>query len=149
MCSLFTQTINYLGRVVSRDGINPDQGMLDKIRQWPKQEKGTALASFLGLCNYYRDLISSFAHISDPLYKVSKASEVPWTKDLTSKFDELKQQLLQPRIVRLPDPESHFILETHGNRVAVGAVLKQCFDDTGLEHPVGCFSRVLTGSERN
>ena len=31
--SLFTQTINYLGRVVSRDGTNPDPAKLDKIRQ--------------------------------------------------------------------------------------------------------------------
>ena len=77
------------------------------------------------------------------------AEEVPWTKELESKFDELKQQLLQPRIVRLPDPERPFILETDGNRVAVGAVLKQRFDDTGLEHPVGFFSRAVTGSECN
>ena len=31
----------------------------------------------------------------------------------------------------------------------MGAVLKQRFHDTGLEHPVGFFSRALTGSERN
>ena len=148
-CSLFTQTINYLGRVVSKNGNNPDLAKLDKIRLWPKPEKGTGLASFLGLCNYYIDLIPAFAHISDALYKVSRADEVPWTKDLESKFYELKQQLLQPRIVRLPDPEQTIILETDGSSVADGAVFKQRFDDTGLEHPVGFFSRALTGSERN
>ena len=78
-----------------------------------------------------------------------RADEIPWNKDLESKFEELKQQLLQPRIVRLPDLERPFILETDGSRVAVGAVLKQRFDNTGLEHPVGFFSRALTGSERN
>ena len=51
--------------------------------------------------------------------------------------------------MRLPDPERPFILETDGSRVAVKAVLKQRFDDTGLEHRVGFFSRALTGSERN
>ena len=40
-CSLFTQTINYLGRVVYKDGINPDLAKLDKIRQWPKSVKRT------------------------------------------------------------------------------------------------------------
>ena len=30
-CSLFTQTINYLGRVVSKNGINPDPAKLYKI----------------------------------------------------------------------------------------------------------------------
>ena len=148
-CSLFTQAINYLGRVVSRDGINFDPAKLDKIRQWPKPKKGTGLASFHGLCNYYRDLIPSFAHMSDALYKLSSVDEISWTIALESKFEELKQQLLQPQIVRLPDPERPFILETDGSRVAVGADLKQRFDDTGLEHPVGFFSRALTGIERN
>ncbi len=41
------------------------------------------------------------------------------------------------------------MLETDGSRVAVGAVLKQKVDDTGLEHPVRFFSSALTGSERN
>ena len=51
--------------------------------------------------------------------------------------------------MRLLDPERPFILEIDGSRVAVGAVLEQRLDDTGLEHPVGFFSRALTGSERN
>ena len=34
-CSRFTQTISYLGRVVSNDGINPEPAKLDKIKQWP------------------------------------------------------------------------------------------------------------------
>ena len=38
-CSHFTQTISYLGRVVSKDGINPDPAKLDKIKQWPKPKR--------------------------------------------------------------------------------------------------------------
>ena len=30
-CSLFTQTINYVGRVLSKDNINPDPAMLNNI----------------------------------------------------------------------------------------------------------------------
>ena len=56
---------------------------------------------------------------------------------------------MQPRIIRLPDPDRSFILETDASRVAVGAVLKQKFKDTGHEHPVGFFSKSLSKSERN
>ena len=80
---------------------------------------------------------------------MSNAEKVIWTSNLEYKFKELKQQLLQPRIVRLPDSERHFIFETDGSRVAVAPVFKQRFKDTGLEHPLGFFSRALTGSERN
>ena len=51
--------------------------------------------------------------------------------------------------MRLPDPERPFILETDGSRVAVGAVLIQRFDDTGLEHSIGFFLMAHTGLERN
>ena len=148
-CSLFTESLSYLGHVVSRDGIKYDPNKLEKIKLWPRPEKGVQLASFLGLCNYYRDLIPSFAQISDPVYKVSRADIIEWTFSLDESFEALKQQLLQPRIVRLPDPDKPFVLETDGSRIALGAVLKQRFEETGLEHPVGFYSRALSGSERN
>ena len=61
---------------------------------------------------------------------------------------KLKQQLLQPQIARLPDPERHLTLVTNGIRFAVGAALKQRFDHMGLEHPVSFFSRALTSLQR-
>ena len=84
----------------------------EKISKWPKPEKGTGLASFLGLCNYYRDFISNFALISRPLYNMSRSSTVDRTPEQTLSFEQLKKQLLEPRIVRMPDPKPDFILET-------------------------------------
>ena len=139
-CSVFTQKVHYLGHIISKDGINSEPAKLEKISKWPTPEKETKLASFLGLCNYCCDLISNFAHISSPLYKVSRSSILEWTFELNLSFEKLKIQLLEPRIVRMPYPQRYFILETDGSRIALVAVLKQKFDDTGLNHPVGFFS---------
>lgn len=57
--------------------------------------------------------------------------------------------MLKRPIVRLPDIHRDFILETDASTIAVGAVLKQMFNDTKLEHPVAFFSRSLTKTERN
>ena len=56
---------------------------------------------------------------------------------------------MQPWIICLPDPDRSFILETNASRVAIGAVLKQKFEDTNLEHPVRYFSKSLASSVRN
>ena len=72
-CFLFAEQIQYLGHVVSREGIRPEPVKLDKILQWPRPETGVGLAGFLGLCNYYRELVPAFANASDNLYKLSKA----------------------------------------------------------------------------
>ena len=147
--SLFTECVHYLGRVVSNDGIFPDPAKLEKIRQWPKPDKGKGLASFLDPCNYYSDIIRSFAHLSDAFFKASRLKFIEWTPSHDKQFKDLKHQLLQPRIVPLSDPQRDFILESEGSRTAHGGVVKQIFEDTGLEQPVGFFSRALTGSERN
>ena len=91
----------------------------------------------------------SFAHVSDALYKGSKMKVVELTADLKTKFEELKALMLSAPVVRIHDINREFILETEISKVAVEAVLKQRFDDTKLEHPVGFFSRALSGSERN
>ena len=140
--------MHYFDHIVSKDGITAESVKLDKIRQWPKPVKGRGLAYFLGLCNYYRELIPNFAHLSDPLHKASRSETINWTSDLGKCFEDLKQALLQPRVIRLPDPQRDFILKTDGYRISIGGVHKQKFDDTGLEHPVGFFSRALTGHER-
>ena len=56
-CSLFTERVHYIGRMVSKNGINPDPAKLEIIRQWPKPDKRKGLAFFHRLCNYYRDII--------------------------------------------------------------------------------------------
>jgi hypothetical protein len=148
-CSLFAESIQYLGHVVSCEGIRPIPVKLDQISRWPRPETGVGLASFLGLCNYYRDLVPSFAHASDALYKASKQKVIAWTSELENNFENLKKRILSAPVIRLPNVENDFILETDASQIAVGAVLKQVFADTGLEHPVGFFSRALCGSERN
>ena len=50
---------------------------------------------------------------------------IEWTKSLESHLEKLKSELLLFRIVRLPDLQRDFILETDGSRIALSAVLKQ------------------------
>ena len=79
---------------MSIDSINPDLGELNKIRQLREPEQSSGLALFLGLYKYYKYLIPYFAYISDVLYNIFKADDIPWTNAIEFKFEELKQQLL-------------------------------------------------------
>ena len=75
-CSVFTQKVHYFGQIVSKEGIQPEPAKLEKMCKLPKPANNIGLASFLGLCNYYHDFLPNFAHISSPLYKVSRSSIV-------------------------------------------------------------------------
>ena len=101
--------------MVSRESLKAKSVNFDQIQQWPRHETGTGLACFLGLCNYYRTLVLSFAHVSDSLYKASKMKVIDWTADLSTKFEKLKTLMLSAPVVRLPDVEKEFILNTDGS----------------------------------
>ena len=63
-CYQFAEEIHYLGHVVRLGSLLPESAKRDKIQQWPRPDFGTGLASFLGLINYYRTLVLSFANVT-------------------------------------------------------------------------------------
>ena len=56
-CEFFKTEINYLGHVVSREGIKTDDKKIEAIKNWPRPVTNTEVRSFLGFTNYYRRFI--------------------------------------------------------------------------------------------
>lgn len=66
-CSLFQNSVNYLGHVVSKDGACADSSKIEAIRNWPRPTTVKEVRAFLGLCSYYRRFIFDFAQCARPL----------------------------------------------------------------------------------
>ena len=64
-----SDSIQYLGHIIKDCKIAADRNKLDKIREWPFSKTGNEMASFLGLCYYYRRMFPHFAEYAEPLYK--------------------------------------------------------------------------------
>ena len=73
------------------------------------------------------------------LTKKSACNRVKWSGDCDAAFHTLKNLLCSSPILKSPNFEKPFILQTD---CGVGAVLTQV-DDTGEEHPVAFYSRKL------
>ena len=150
-CSLFTTQILYLGFVIADGTIGPDPAKIEKIVNWPVPKSGNDIASFLGLCNYYRSLAPELANIADVLYQSVNEKSLEWTSSHQSAFESIKSVLSSKRIVHLPDTSRSFILETDASEIALGAVLKQTFTTPAgdpVERPVSFYSKSLTATER-
>lgn len=50
----FLGEIQYLGHIISKDGIQMDQAKIQAIVEWPELKTPHEVRSFLGLCSYYR-----------------------------------------------------------------------------------------------
>ena len=69
------------------------------------------------------------------------------TEDCHLAFEDLKQSLLEPPILKRPTCSGQFILQIDWSSQAVAAVL--CQEQDGREHPIAYTSRALIPAERN
>jgi len=147
-CEFDKSETTFLGYVLSKDGLKMDKEKVKAILDWPVPTNVKEVQSFIGLCNYYRLFIKDFAKIASPIHKLTRKN-VPfiWGNDQQNAFDKLKEMFTSAPILRNPDSNKPFILETDASNFAVGAVLSQEFE--GQLHPVAFLSKSLTKCQRN
>lgn len=137
----------FLGHVVTPDGIKPNPRKLEAIRKYPIPKTTREIKSFLGLIGYYRKFIKDFAHVTKPITKCLKKNakiDVD-NEEYKEAFNLCKQILINSPVLRPPDFSKEFILTTDASNVAIGAVLSQ--GDPNSDHPVAYASRTLNETE--
>ena len=69
-CDLFKQQINYLGHVVSKEGVSTDPKKIKAVTELPQPSTVTEVRSFLGFVSYYKRFVSNFSKVGKPLNKL-------------------------------------------------------------------------------
>ena len=138
--------MNYLGHVISKNGIQVNPDKIDVVKSFPTPKNPKQVRSFLGLCNYYRRFVLGYSKIVHPLNQLlHKDRKFKWTSECTSAFDTLKAALTSSPILALPDTSKEFILSTDASATAIGFVLSQ--KDDNKEHVIAYGGRSLRGAE--
>ena len=148
-CHFLRQSIEYLGHVITPDGLKPSSKQVAAVHEFPVPENVTQVRQFLGLSSYYCRFINKFAEVALPLHALTRKNvEFEWTPDCQRAFETLKEKLIQAPVLAYPDFERSFVLETDASAKGLGAVLSQRQDDSQL-HLVAYASRALSAPERN
>ena len=70
-----------------------------------------------------------------------------WLDIHQESFDKLKGEICKDSVLKNPDFNRKFILQTDASRIGMGAVLQQEFEDG--RHPVMFISKQFSGAECN
>jgi len=115
----------------------------------PRPQTKKQVRSFLGAVNYYRKFIPHCAQLMAPLSDLTKKLSpniVEWNQELDKAFKELKEVLAKAPILKLPDLNKEFVIQTDASGVGIGCVLMQNYE--GVNHPVAYASRKLLEREQ-
>ena len=129
-------------------GIQSDKSKYSVIANYPTPKNADEVRRFVAFCNYYRRFIPCFSELAAPLNKLlQKNAKFEWTIQCKDAFVSLKENLLNPQILKFPDFNKTFIFCTDASKIACGAVLSQLHGD--IELPVAYVSRTFTKGEQN
>src|SRR6202035_298997 len=121
-CTFHTDSIEYLGVIVSPRGIAMDPSKIQTILDWPSPRSVKDTQSFLGFANFYRRFIDNYSGIVVPLTRLlRKGTPWKWSGRCQEVFDLLKEAFTQAPILRHYDPAHPITVKTDASDYAIAA----------------------------
>ncbi|MCG8035188.1 MAG: DDE-type integrase/transposase/recombinase [Candidatus Thiodiazotropha taylori] len=146
-CQFFKTEVEFLGKLVSGNGISISPDKLEAVKSWPIPTDSKQLLSFLGFMNYHRNHIPDFAKVSSDLYALAHAKTYYWSDRHQACFNKLKQLAISAQVLAHPSPDGLFILDTDASGDQIGAELSQF--QNGIIRPICYASHILMKAHRN
>ncbi|CAI7805009.1 unnamed protein product [Closterium sp. NIES-54] len=125
-CKILQDRLEFLGHVISADGVEIDPKNIATIQAWHAPTNLTELQSFLGFVNYVRRFVPDMAKLTAPLTDLlRKGVEYTWGEKEQTAFSALKNILCSPPVLRIADPHRSLELITDASDIAVGALCER------------------------
>ena len=154
-CEFFAPAVEYLGFIISSDGISMDPRRVETVRDWPALQSFRDIQVFLGFANFYRRFIRHYSQITRPLTDMLKGMQAGikrgtfyLTAEGAEAFSKLKEAFQGAPILVHFDPELLIRLETDASDFGISGIISQLQKD-GQWHPVAFYSRKMIPAERN
>ena len=136
-CEWGKEQIEYLGHVVSSQGVSADASKVQDMVDWAIPSNLRELRGFLGLTGYYQKFVANYAQIAQSLTNQLRKDQFGWDQSATLAFEQLKQAMITAPVLAIPDFNTPFVVETDASGYGRGAVLLQ------RQRPIAYFSKLL------
>ena len=152
-CEFGKTELEFLGHLVSGEGIAPLPEKVEAVNNFPRPETFKQMRRFLGMLNYYHRFIPMAAGILAPLnkllegYKKSNRNRlIVWDATTEEAFAAAKRSLAEATVLAYPEAGATLGLFCDASAVAVGGVLQQYRNDKWV--PIAFFSKRMSKAEQ-
>ncbi|UYV62865.1 K02A2.6-like [Cordylochernes scorpioides] len=118
--------VNFLGHIISRDGIAIQASRAEAIQKLKRPENKTEVQRFLGMVTYLGKFIPNLSDKTAPLRKlISNKSEWKFGGEENDCFEKLKNMVSNAPILTFFDPTKPITISSDASQYGIGTVLMQ------------------------
>jgi hypothetical protein len=148
-CEFDVKEVEFLGYIVSQEGIRMDETRVATIQRWPVPGTARETLAFLGFCNFYRRFIHQYSLVALGMTTLLKGKQqFKWTEGATIAFEDLKDKFKGAPILVHFSPKLKRWLECDASVFALAGIISQKQEDHHL-HPIAFYSRKFIPAEIN
>jgi hypothetical protein len=125
-CEFYQKEIQYLGHVISAEGIFVDSEKIKSIMEWRVPKDVVDIRSFMEITGYYCRFIEGFSKIAYPITSLQKKeTKFNWSQKCQDSFNKLKELLTTAPILKVEDPYKDFRVCVDASNEGLSGVLTQ------------------------
>ena len=136
-CVFNKRGIRFLGHIIDENGIHPDPQKVAVVHRMERPKNVTDLRRFMGMANQLRKFSRNLAELSQPLL-LSTKRVWSWDPPQEKSFTDIKQELTQPAVLCLYNPEAPTKMSADASFYGLGAILLQQ-SDSAWRPVANCF----------
>ena len=123
---LIKDEIQFLGFVISEQGIRPNRQKIEAILDIPAPRNIRQLRRFLGICQYQARFLINYAREVQPLRELlKKEKKWKWSERENDAFLNVKRLFAESILLQRPDYDRPFIIYCDASYKGVGCILIQ------------------------
>jgi hypothetical protein len=125
-CDFYQKEIQYLGHVISAEGVVVDSEKTKSIMEWPVPKDVADIRSFMGITDITYRFIEGFSKIAYPITSLQKkGTRFNWSEKCQDSFNKLKELLTTAPILKVADTDKDFTICVDASKEGLGGVLTQ------------------------
>ncbi|UYV74330.1 K02A2.6-like [Cordylochernes scorpioides] len=139
---LCSNHVNYMGHILSDEGLRPDPGKVEAIKAMYRPQNVREIQQYLGCINYLTKFLPRLSEVVQPLRVLTqKCMSWSWSEPQEQAFILSKELVTQAPVLKYFDPSLPVTIQSDDSDKGLGAVLLQ------EEQPVAYASKALTNTE--